>query len=221
MWFKTLVKSNLYFFIPFAAFVCVGGVLLSVHDKETLLIAINSKYSKFGDFLFQYYTHVGDGSFYLVLAFLILLFVSKYKAIVMIASYTFTSLIAQLIKYNIPGENFRPRSHFWLDSHRIHFVDGVEIMVSHSFPSGHTTSAFSMFLLFSIFVKNRLLSFVFFVMALMVGYSRMYLGQHFFADVYGGAIIGTFLTLITYYLLDSRWRLSERNSLKKGLFNTF
>ena len=75
-----------------------------------------------------------------------------------------------------------------------------------------------MFLLFSIFVKNRFLSFLFFVMALMVGYSRMYLGQHFFADVYGGAIIGTFLTLIIYYLLNSVWKLSERESLEKGVF---
>ena len=137
----------------------------------------------------------------------------------MVACYAFTSLLAQLIKYNMPGENFRPRSHFWLDSHRIHFVDGVEIMVAYSFPSGHTTSAFSMFLLFSVFVKNQFLSFVFFVMALMVGYSRMYLGQHFFADVYGGAIIGTSITIIIYYLLDSVWRLSEKESLQKGFLN--
>jgi len=219
MWLKTLIKSNLYFLIPFVGFVCLGGLLLSVYDKETLLIAINSKYSTWGDFFFQYYTHVGDGFFYILLAILTLLFVSKYKAIVMVACYVFTSLLAQLIKYNIPGENFRPRSHFWSDSHRIHFVDGVEIMVSHSFPSGHTTSAFSMFLLFSIFVKNRALALLFFVMALMVGYSRMYLGQHFFVDVYGGAIIGTMLTVIIYYFLDSVLKFSEKERLKKGIFN--
>lgn len=218
MWIKNFIKSNLYFLFPFLGFLFIGGFLLSVYDKETLLIAINSKYSACGDFFFKYYTHVGDGTFYLILSFLILLFVSKYKAILMIASYAITSIIAQLIKYNIPGQNHRPRSHFWADSHRIHFVDGVEIMVSHSFPSGHTTSAFSMFLLFSVFVKNRFLSFVFFVMALMVGYSRMYLGQHFFADVYCGAIIGTVLTAIIYYFLVSVWKLSERESLEKGVF---
>lgn len=189
-----------------------------MYDKETLFFAINSRHSTLGDFCFKYYTHVGDGIFYLVLAFLVTLFISKYKAILMVASYAFTSLVAQLIKYNIPGQNARPRSHFWLDSHRIHFVDGVDIMVSYSFPSGHTTSAFSMFLLFAIFAKNRFLSFLFFVMALMVGYSRMYLGQHFFADVYGGAIIGTLLTLITYYILDSVWKLSKKESLEKGVF---
>ena len=220
MWFKTFIKSNLYFLVPLVAFLSLGGVLLYMYDKETLLITINSKYSAFGDFFFQYYTHVGDGSFYLFLSFLTLLFVSKYKAILMIVSYAFTSLIAQLIKYNIPGQNFRPRSHFWFDSDRIHFVDGVEIMVSHSFPSGHTTSAFSMFLLFSIFAKNRFLSFLFFIMALMVGYSRMYLGQHFFEDVYGGAIIGTTLTLLSYYFLDFVWKLFDKKSLEKGVFNT-
>jgi membrane-associated phospholipid phosphatase len=219
MWFKTLVKSNYFFFVPFIAFLWLGGFFLAIYDKETLFFAINSRYSTLGDFYFKYYTHVGDGIFYLFMAFLVLLFGSRYKAILMVASYAFTSLLAQSIKYNIPGQNFRPRSHFWLDSHRIHFVDGIDIMVSYSFPSGHTTSAFSMFLLFSLFVKNRFLSFLFFVMALLVGYSRMYLGQHFFADVYGGAIIGTVFTLITCYLLDSVWKLSEKKSLQKSLFH--
>ena len=218
MWLANLIKSNLYFLVPFVVFLCFGGVLLSIYDKEILLITINSRYSSLGDFVFQYYTHVGDGFFYILLAILILLFVSKYKAIVMLVCYAFTSLLAQLIKYNIPGQNHRPRSHFWLDSDRIHFVDGVEIMVSHSFPSGHTTSAFSMFLLFSIFVKNRSLSLLFFVLALMVGYSRMYLGQHFFADVYFGAIIGTFFTIIAYYILDVAMKLSEKKSLERGVF---
>ena len=220
MCLKTLLKSNIYFLIPFVGFLCLGGFLLVTYDKETLFFAINSRYSTLGDFCFKYYTHLGDGIFYLFMAIIFFLFASKYKAIIMLASYAFTSLVAQSIKYNINGQNFRPRSHFWFDSHRIHFVDGVEIMVSHSFPSGHTTSAFSIFLLFSIFVNNRAFSLLFFTMALMVGFSRMYLGQHFFADVYGGAIIGTILTLITYYLLDSVCKLSVKKSLQKGVFNT-
>jgi membrane-associated phospholipid phosphatase len=218
MWLKSFVKSNVYFLLPFVAFLCLGGIFLSKYDKETLLIFFNSRYTSVGDFFFKYYTHVGDGSFYLLVAFLILMFVSKYKAIVLTASYILTSLLAQFIKYNIPGENFRPRSHFWFDSARIHFVDGVEVMVSHSFPSGHTTSAFSMFLLFAVFAKNKFWSLVFFVMALLVGYSRMYLGQHFFADVYGGAIIGTLLTIIVYYLLSKVMKLSEKESLENGFF---
>ena len=101
MWFKTLVKSNLYFLVPFVAFLCLGGFFLAMYDKETLFFAINSRYSTLGDFCFKYYTHVGDGIFYLFMAFLVLLFGSKYKAILMVASYAFTSLLAQSISGSI------------------------------------------------------------------------------------------------------------------------
>jgi len=219
MWFRNFIKSNNYFLVPFLGFVLVGGVFLSLYSKDDLLLAVNSRYTVWADFFFKYYTHMGDGNTYIVLAFFIFLFVTKFKAIVMIACYAFTSLPVQLIKYNFPGQNPRPRAHFWIDSHRLHFVDGVEIMVSHSFPSGHTTTAFSMFLVFSYFVKNKFLSVVFFIMALLVGYSRMYLGQHFFADVYGGAIIGTMLTVLVCFILESVLKLSDKESLQKGLLN--
>lgn len=217
MWFKNFAKINLYFFILFLCFVMAGGFLLFFYTKETLLLAVNSRYNDLADSFFKYYTHVGDGNTYMALAIIFFLFVSKFKAITMFACYAFTSLPVQLIKYNIPGKNPRPRAYFWTDYDKLHFVDGVEIMVSYSFPSGHTTTAFSMFLVFSYFVKNRLLSVIFFVMALMVGYSRMYLGQHFFADVYGGAIIGTILTMFVCFTLESVLKLSDKEALKNGL----
>jgi membrane-associated phospholipid phosphatase len=86
-----------------------------------------------------------------------------------------------------------------------------------SFPSGHTASAFSMFLVLSHFSKNRWRSFSCFLAAFFVGYSRMYLAQHFFADVYGGAIIAVIMTIVVIYILEKQFSLGDKQSLQKGL----
>ena len=217
MWLRNFIKSTSYFLFLFLVFLSVGGYFLSTYTKDVLLLAINSRYSAIGDVFFKYFTHMGDGNMYLFITFITLLFVSKYKAIVMLFSYGLSSIVAQIIKHNyLPGQNHRPRAHFWLDSDRLHFVDGVEILTANSFPSGHTTSAFAMFLVFSYLAKNQMLSIVFFLMAILVGYSRMYLAMHFFADVYAGAIIGLSMTILSIYLAEKVLKLSERETLQKG-----
>lgn len=220
MWFKKFFQTHFLFLYPFFAFVAVGGVLLYLWTKDVLLLAVNSRYNPASDVFFKYYTHIGDGLLWVVVAVLLILLVSKYKGLVFLLVYAFSSLPTQIVKLYLFQPSYRPRSFFWLDYHRLHFVDGVEILVSNSFPSGHTSTAFGMFLTLSHFVQNKTLSLVFFVMAFMVGYSRMYLAQHFFADVYVGSIIAVVMTSYTLYLVEVKWRLQDRPSLQNGLLYT-
>ncbi|HAR19373.1 MAG TPA: hypothetical protein DCR46_01850 [Cytophagales bacterium] len=219
MWLKNFIKSNLFFFLPFFALVATGGILLNEYSKEVLLLSVNSRFSAFGDVFFRYYTHMGDGVTYLIFGVLIFVFVSKYKGMLMIACYASTSIPVQIIKRFAFEENHRPRAHFWFDSHRLHFPEGVEVLVSHSFPSGHSATAFSMFLLFSYFKKDKTLSLLCFIMAVLVAYSRMYLAAHFFADVYGGALISVCITLVVVYFFEKKFKFSEKEQLEKGLLN--
>jgi membrane-associated phospholipid phosphatase len=48
------------------------------------------------------------------------------------------------------------------------------------------------------------ISILFFLLAIACGYSRLYLGQHFFADVYAGSIVGTLLS-VGLYMLGKRF----------------
>lgn len=61
---------------------------------------------------------------------------------------------------------------------------------SFSFPSGHTTQAFAMFMSMY-FAKMKKLFVVTACIGLVICFSRMYLYVHFPTDILGGAIVGT------------------------------
>jgi membrane-associated phospholipid phosphatase len=87
----------------------------------------------------------------------------------------------------------------------LNFVPGVEIYKYNSFPSGHTAAAFALFFMMSLLVKDKRLSLVFFLVATLVGFSRVYLLQHFLIDVYFGAILGAVVAVFC-------WQISKRFS---------
>jgi membrane-associated phospholipid phosphatase len=58
-----------------------------------------------------------------------------------------------------------------------------------SFPSGHTATAFTIFLLTIYLFDQKKLILIGLIYAMLCGYSRIYLGQHFPMDVGGGIIV--------------------------------
>jgi len=74
---------------------------------------------------------------------------------------------------------------------------------SYSFPSGHTSSAFSTATSVSIMYPKWYVIAPSFVWASSVGYSRMHLGVHYPSDVFAGAIIGSGSAFLTYKI--NKW----------------
>lgn len=74
-----------------------------------------------------------------------------------------------------------------------HALEGVRLLVgcggSYSFPSGHATNIFAAMVLLSL--KYRKYSPAFLAVALMIAYSRVYVGVHYPLDVLGGAVLGS------------------------------
>jgi len=72
----------------------------------------------------------------------------------------------------------------------------------HSFPSGHTITAFAFFLALTFFTKNHAWQVLYFVLAVLVGFSRIYLQQHFAIDVLVGSLVGVLVTMGCKFMLD-------------------
>ena len=88
-------------------------------------------------------------------------------------------------------------------------LDGIKVPTSPSFPSGHTFSASALYpgialimVRFSSSLPLKIaLPLTSFGIALLVGYSRLYLGVHFFSDVVAGLLGGLTFALAMAFLI--------------------
>jgi len=199
--------------IPYLLILVICLVIKLTFSREQIYFAINGVYNPAADFLAPFVTDLGNGWFAVALAAIFALF-SYRKAFIIAISYAVTSIGAQIIKYIFDAP--RPKLYFKDQLSKIHFVKAVEILSFNSFPSGHTVTAFMLAVLFTYWGRNKALGPIFLIIAICVGYSRMYLSEHFFEDVVAGSVIGFVLTVICIYWLDNR-KFIQKPGWQKGL----
>ncbi len=210
---KNCFNDNLWFFLPYFAFLLTGAIFLLLFHKGYDIILINQYNNIVLDEFFKYITYVGDGIFLAILLIPMLIIRLKYF-VYFLFSFLTSGGMAQLLKhiYELP----RPTA-FFHNSILLHYVPGVKVYMAHSFPSGHTATAFAMFLMLSFISKNNYSKLFFFLSAVIVGISRVYLLQHFFIDVYFGSIVGTLFSLINYVLFTRYWEYRNNNWQNLGV----
>ena len=69
----------------------------------------------------------------------------------------------------------------------------------HSFPSGHVDASTAFFC--TLFLANRRIGLACFLIPILIGVSRMYLGAHYLSDVVCAAVLGIFCALIVAHFL--------------------
>ncbi|HVV55186.1 MAG TPA: phosphatase PAP2 family protein [Mucilaginibacter sp.] len=199
--------------IPYLLILIICLVIKLTFTREEIFFAVNSHNYPFADSVAPYITDLGNGWTAVVIAALVTLF-SYRKAFIIATVYGVTSIFAQIVKHIFDAP--RPRLYFKGQLSRIHFVKGVDILSMHSFPSGHTVTAFSVAVLFTYWSRNKALGPVFLLAAILVGYSRMYLSEHFFEDVVAGSVIGLVVTVIWLYWIDNS-RFIQKPGWQRGL----
>lgn len=170
--------------------------------KENAFLLLNHDLGKVADSFFAYWTHTADGSVWVPITLLTLFFKRK-QLLLVISSIIFSTLFAQLSK-NLFFKG-SPRPSLAISDHSLfHSVASVELHSLNSFPSGHTTTAFTIFLLATILIDKKWILPVGFLYASLAGYSRIYLAQHFPIDVAGG-IVAAILTIWISIGIQKRW----------------
>ena len=80
-------------------------------------------------------------------------------------------------------------------------VEGVDLHSTLSMPSGHTSAVFAFCFSLALFCPKWWQKMLCLLIAILVGYSRIYLSQHFLADVLAGSIVGIVAVLILIPLI--------------------
>jgi membrane-associated phospholipid phosphatase len=196
---KTLLRKNLPLFLPYFLFLLAGAFLIIVNTKSETHLEFNRHHNSFFDVFFHYVTHLGDG-YTATIAFVMMLAVKFRYAVFIALSNLIASTITQVLKHTLFSDVVRPKK-FFEGLHELYFVPGIENHLYNSFPSGHSTCAFAIYFCIGMIVENKVLKFICFAIALTAGYSRIYLSQHFFQDVYAGSVIAVATTVVVYLVV--------------------
>ena len=213
----TLFKRNGIFITLSLILLIVLGLALLCVPKGELHLLLCDRHTPARDIFSRYYTQVAEWFPY-VLCVAILLFGRLGDGLFASACQAFAALTTQIIKHILVA----PRPLTWFAEHmpdiQLPLAEGVRMNYWLSFPSGHTTSFFALFFALCIICTNKssinhqlsiVLQIGFFLLATLGGYSRIYLSQHFTADVFGGALVGCIITIVCYIIFsryeDKNW----------------
>ncbi len=192
-----LPKHQLY---AIAAVIIPLFILFLVHEQGDIVLAVNRAHHPALDIFFTYLTQLGDGIVFLFLAVLLVMVKFRYTIITALVGGVHALLIG-VMKKGFFSHVPRPKNFFDAEA-GLHFINNVNVHGWMSFPSGHTTSAFALALLVSLMAKKRIVTAFCMGYALLIGVSRIYLLQHFYIDVFSGAVIGFLSTLIVWWGLS-------------------
>ncbi|WDF56818.1 phosphatase PAP2 family protein [Mucilaginibacter sp. KACC 22063] len=201
------------FFIPYLLILSSCLIIKLLFTREQIYYSINSYHNDLANQLFIYATDLGSGFIMIVLTIILLLY-SYRTAFLLVTSFGITTILVQVVKRIVKAP--RPSLYFEHNLSHIYFVPGVKMLMTNSFPSGHTVQAFTVAVVLAYTARQKRWGFIYLLLALAVGYSRMYLSEHFFEDVVAGSIIGTVATVIWLTIIDGKPFLHQ-NKWKRGL----
>lgn len=155
------------------------------------------------------------------IAIAVLLFTKNWKQAILILIITALCITiadqvsSGFIKHAV--ERFRPSHNEALNS-TIHIVNGYR-GGNYGFVSSHAANTFGFIFLFSLLFKSKYFAAIGFTWAVLVSYSRLYLGVHYPGDLLGGMCVGLFAGWISYLIYQKIGTLKFMNNALEEPFS--
>ena len=141
-------------------------------------------------------TDLGGAIFSSLFALVLLIFGTTKVKLIAVEALVVLS-ISQSIVYSLKKLLSRERPYMILEKLNTFGID----LSDYSFPSGHTTASFS--IATTLALNIPVLAYIVFIIATIIGISRIYLGVHYPTDVAAGIILGVSSSfLVHYYLMN-------------------
>jgi membrane-associated phospholipid phosphatase len=191
------INRNPAYFIGYLLFFILLSLFCFFTSKADGFLLINHIHNEMFDNFFTMFTNVGNGL--VVIAVMLFLLIRKKTGwVVQIGiSLLISGLLVQMIKYFMPS----PRPVIFFASGAVHYIMGVTRTGHSSFPSGHTATAFMLATLLALYFPDKKPGLFFLTVAVLTGYSRIYLSQHFPIDVLMGSLAGVLPSLAVYIFI--------------------
>jgi len=143
--------------------------------------------------LFLFITKLGEQEILILLFCITFWCINKRKAYVMGMAFFVSGLMVQGLKiiFRVP----RP----WVAYPEFRPIEGaVKEATGYAFPSGHTQTGAALWGSLGVFSKKKVLRILCFAIALLIGFSRLFLGVHYPADV----IVSLLITFVVVFLAN-------------------
>lgn len=204
---RSLLFENRQFLIGYLLCFLGGLAFLLYAGKANSFLYLNPYHNRVPDWFFTWFTYLGDGLFTVVVILLLVYWRRFATACEALSAFLLSALFAQIFKafFSMP----RPREYFNKGEYTgayNHFIEGVTGRGFSSFPSGHSTSIFALITVLALIEPNRRYKLLYLLVGVSVGYSRIYLGQHFLPDVLAGSMLGLLTAVSVHWLLSDRFR---------------
>lgn len=217
---RTFFRQNAIFLALSLILLVVLGLALVYIPKGDLHMLLCDRHTPARDIFYRYYTQVAEWFPY-VLCVALLLFGRIGDGVLASSAMILSALTTQLFKHIINA----PRPITWFAQQfpdlQLPLTEGVRMNHWYSFPSGHTTSFFALAFVLCILLTRKprnprcprttsaIIQILLFALAALGAYSRIYLSQHFAADVFAGVLVGTLITILCYAVFyrfeDQKW----------------
>lgn len=200
------IKATYPFGVLFLLLLCT----ILMMNKISWTLLINGSHTYFWDRFFVNITWLGEG-FLIVCAGIMALFSKIRWFLIFIIALALHFIFINIGKHFLFADVLRPLGYFENEgkAQLLYLVKGLNVHRHHSFPSGHTTGATFAATFFAIYFREKIVSFFWATVALLVGVSRVYLAQHFITDITAGYFLGVFSVLLSaqlvYSLVDKKW----------------
>lgn len=170
-------------------------IILTDLDGSILLWIQENLRKDFLNPVIIFITSLGNGGLVWIGTSLFMLFFQKgRKPALMIL----TALLVSLLINNLILKNAVARTRPWVD------VAGLKILIDkpwdYSFPSGHTASSFAAAVVMYKTLPARF-GIPAVILALAIGFSRLYIGVHYPTDVLAGALSGIIIGLVLCHVM--------------------
>ena len=204
---KKIVKQNYIYFIVILFLIVVFSIIMrsTLHEKiiafdYEVIDFMRSISNVYLTFIFNILTNFGD--YYIPLLIIVCIFIfihNKWYFTILSSGYLFAGIITYFTKLLAS----RPRPLEAL----------ITIPKSYSFPSGHTLTSLVFYCLLCYILTSKCKKSVKLILftltttlVCLIALSRIYLGVHYFSDVFGGYLIGIPCLMVVINIVEDNFK---------------